>query len=133
MDVEYFSQPQNEPIQEDRRNDSYLYVVVGGGSGDSADQLRSSIASYHVRESSSIRPHMQPNNRPLHVQQRNLPLILSSPEEERIGLICDGGVCTSSGGRWDVICWVGDARAIPGLSCNNSLATIALTGTTSGR
>ena len=73
------------------RNDSYLHVL---GSA----QLKSSVASYHIREN---------NN---HIQQKNLPIFLSSPEDERVGLIPEGV------GRWDVICWVGNTLAIPGLS-----------------
>lgn len=73
------------------RDDSYLYVV---GSA----QLKSSVASYHIRENNT------------HIQQKNLPICLSSPEDERVGLITEGL------GRWDVICWVGNALAIPGLS-----------------
>jgi hypothetical protein len=73
------------------RNDSYLHVV---GSA----QLKSSVASYHIRENNT------------HIQQKNLPIFLSSPEDERVGLITEGV------GRWDVICWVGNALAIPGLS-----------------
>jgi hypothetical protein len=80
--------------EEEDRMDSYLSLKFG--------ELTSSVASYHVRGGS--------RQSTTAWSQNHLPVCISGSEEyERIGLV-------SSHGRWDVLCWVGDIAAIPGLN-----------------
>jgi hypothetical protein len=83
--------------EEEDRMDSYLSMKCG--------EMTSSAASYHVRGGGG-------RTTTTAWSQNNLPICISGSEEyERVGLV-------SSHGRWDVLCWVGDIAAIPGL--NNS-------------
>jgi hypothetical protein len=88
----------NNREEEEDRLDSYLSMKCGA--------LTSSAASYHVRGGGGGGR----NTTTTAWSQNNLPICISGSEEyERVGLV-------SSHGRWDVLCWVGDIAAIPGLN-----------------